>query len=287
MKKLLTVLLLTIATVAMGQTPYFDRVKTSESWSYPAIIYQSNTSQGLPLVIFLHGTGEAGATDGSQLSKMYNAGLPKVLKDGYKPPFSLVMVAPQRNSYSLDPAQLAGVIKDMYNRFKIDTNRIYLTGLSAGGWGCYGSQFNVSQEFAKKIAGIVIIGGATQDAIKNRFNWASAPLWSIVGNNDVSYRDQNIFMVNEINKVVPNLARINIRANVGHGGWNEVYNGSWKDENAKTMWDFLSGKKTGDTVIVTPPPPPPVVLTVTKAYHDSVVNTLQSKLNNIKLIVNN
>jgi hypothetical protein len=39
--------------------------------------------------------------------------------------------------------------------------------------------------------------------------------------------------------------------------------------------------------VVTVPTPTPIVPTVTKAYHDSVVNVLQSKLNNIKVIVNN
>jgi hypothetical protein len=39
--------------------------------------------------------------------------------------------------------------------------------------------------------------------------------------------------------------------------------------------------------VITAPTPTPIVPIVTKAYHDSVVNVLQTKLDNINIIVNN
>lgn len=262
MKKHLTILLLLIVSVAFSQ-PYTDRVNISATGTYtfPCVLYRSTTAVKLPLIIFLHGTGQAGATDGSQVTKLYQEGLPLVLKNGFIPPFPVVIVAPQHNSYSLDPANLAGVIKDMYLRFKIDTTKIYITGLSAGGRGSYGSQFNISSAFAKKIAAIVPLSGATQDIVKTNFSWTSAPTWAIVGNNDISYRDQNIYMVDEMNKAKPGIAKIDIRSGVGHGGWTEIYNGTWKNAAGQTIWDFLKGKSTVPVPVVPAP-----VITIPAAF---------------------
>jgi hypothetical protein len=76
-----------------------------------------------------------------------------------------------------------------------------------------------------------------------------------VGNNDVSYRDQNIDMVAKINAAKPGLAKITIRSGIGHSGWNEIYNATWKD-NGVSMWDFLKDKTIKPVVV--PPPPAPV-----------------------------
>ncbi|MBO9684317.1 MAG: T9SS type A sorting domain-containing protein [Flavisolibacter sp.] len=198
-----------------------------------------STSQKYPLVIFFHGMGEAG----TNINALYNTGLPKVLKNGYKPSFDFIMVAPQATSYSLDPKYLQQVLDDAIARFpNIDQSRIYITGLSAGGWAAYGSQLNVDTNLAKKIAAIVVMSGATQDANKTNIGWwktSKTPLWAVVGNVDVSYRDQNQDMVNKINALVPGLASITIREGVGHGGWDDVYSGLVKTANGKTMWDWM------------------------------------------------
>jgi predicted peptidase len=259
MKLLITFLLLCGA--AFGQ-PYTSTIKIlpNSNYTVPAVIFQSSTAKGLPLVLFLHGMGEAGTDP----NKLYSTGLPMVLKNGFRPPFDIVMVAPQRSSYSVDPAWIPYIINDMYLRFGIDTNRIYITGLSAGGWGTYGSQFNISESFAKKIAAIVPISAATQDINKTRFNWASAPTWAIVGGNDISYKEQNIDMVAKINAAKPGLAKITIRAGIGHTGWNEIYNATWKD-NGVSIWDFLNGKTIAPVVVVPPAPVPPAKTMVWEA----------------------
>jgi predicted peptidase len=257
MKLLITFLLLCGA--AFGQTtnvniPYLDKVAIfpkPSTFTFPAVIFRSTAAEGLPLVIAAHGTGEAG-TGGT---KLWNAGLPYVLKNGFRPPYDVVIVCPQHTSYSIYPEHLPRIIQDMYERFKIDTNKVYLTGFSAGGFPSYGSQFNVTEVFSKKIAAIVPISAATQDINKTRFAWASAPIWAIVGNNDVSYRDQNIDMVAKINAAKPGLAKITIRSGIGHSGWNEIYNATWKD-NGVSIWDFLKDKTIAPVVVVPPPVPP-------------------------------
>lgn len=205
-------------------------------------------TKAYPLVVYSHGMGEAG----TDINKLYTNGLPKVLKGGYRPSFDFIMVAPQRASYSVDPKWLVGILEESHKRWRLDSSRIYLTGVSAGGWSAYGSQLNVTAELGKQFAAIVALSCATQDALKANLDWwktAKTPVWAVVGDADVSYREQNKYMVSEINKRVSGLATLTIRSGVGHTGWNEVYSGVVKN-GTQTMWEWLyqfSRTGTGST----------------------------------------
>ncbi|MBO9681675.1 MAG: hypothetical protein J7502_03195 [Flavisolibacter sp.] len=238
-----------------------DIIAGSGVYKINAVIYlPRNYSSGTsyPLVIYAHGVAQAG----SDISKMYVTGLPRVLQNGYIPPFDFIMIAPQHGSFGPDPAWLPGILEDANSRWKIDNSRIYVTGNSAGGWMAYGSQMNVSTTVAQKIAAIVPVSGATQDINKNNFSWfatSKTPVWAIVGELDPSYRDQNIYMVNEINKQVANLAFLTIRPGEGHGNWDPIYNGTLS-ANGKNIWSWMYQFTKGASSTpppASPPPPPP------------------------------
>ncbi len=237
-----------------------DVIAGSGQFLFNCVIYKPanfSTTKKYPLVLFFHGMGEAG----TDVTKMYKAGLPKVLKDGYKPSFEFIMVAPQHNSYSLDPKHLEQVLNESILKFpNIDQSRVYLTGLSAGGNTIYVSSLNINKELPKRFAAMVVMSGATQGINKDNFPWwkeFKTPLWAVVGGNDPSYLGQNQLVVNEVNKQVPGLASLTVRAGVGHGGWNDVYNGSVKTTDGKTMWQWLYQFTRGGSTSTTPPPPAP------------------------------
>src|SRR3954465_7178569 len=102
MKKLtLSLAGLCVYLISISQTIWSDKVNilTSGSYTVNAVIYTPanyDATKKYPLVLFMHGTGEAG----TNVNLLYNTGLPKVLKGGYKPSFEFVMIAPQRSSYS-------------------------------------------------------------------------------------------------------------------------------------------------------------------------------------------
>jgi poly(3-hydroxybutyrate) depolymerase len=198
-----------------------------------------STTKKYPLVLFFHGMGEAG----TDINKMYNTGLPKVLKDGYKPAFDFIMVAPQHNSYSLDPKHLEQVLNESLIKYpNVDQSRIYLTGLSAGGNTIYVSSLNINKELPKRFAAMAVMSGATQGINTANFYWWKefrTPLWAVVGENDPSYVGQNQYVVDQVNAQVPGLASITIRPGIGHGGWNDVYNGTVKTKDGKDMWQWL------------------------------------------------
>jgi hypothetical protein len=216
-----------------------------------------DSAKKYPLVIYGHGSAQAG----QDLNQLYLDGLPAILKRGYKPPFDCVIICPQRASYSVLPEWLPGIIQDAEKRFGIDTTRIYLTGTSAGGYMCYGSQLNVSMSLSKKIAAICVISGATQDAKKENLEWwvrSKTNCWAIVGSEDQAYVRQNIFLINAVNQRSPGLAKISIRPGVGHGQWEDIYDGSFSENNIN-IWQWLyqhkllppvkpTGKKSGKKI---------------------------------------
>ena len=242
-----------------AQTIWNDvvNIQTVGTYNVNAVIYTpqnySPSTKKYPLVIFSHGTGEAG----TDINLLYNTGLPYVLKNGYKPFFDFIMIAPQRSSYSFPPDWLPGILKDAQKRFPIDTTRIYLTGLSAGGWDCFGSQLNVDSLLGSRIAAIVICSGATQDANMNNMSWwglSKTPLWAVVGDQD-SFYPYNVNMVNSINSKAPSTAALTVRAGYGHGGWNDIYSGIVKTANNQNMYQWLYGF-TRTTSSIQPQPLP-------------------------------
>ena len=224
-----------------SQTIWNDKVAiyTTGTYTVNAVIYTPanySAAKKYPLVLFMHGMGEAG----TDVNKLYATGLPQLLKGGYKPNFEFVMIAAQRTSYSVDPTWLPGILKDAIKRFSIDTTRLYLTGLSAGGWSCFGSQLNVDTTLAKRFAAIVVCSGATQDANQSNLNWwksSKTPLWAVVGTSDAMY-GYNKDLVDSINKRAP-VASITPRPGVGHTGWNQVYDGTIKTATGQNMWQWM------------------------------------------------
>ena len=85
-----------------------------------------------PLLIFLHGAGERG--DDLELVKIH--GPPKLIEGGADLPF--IVASPQ---VSLNEWWSSGTVvwllKDVQSRLNVDADRVYLTGLSMGGYGTW------------------------------------------------------------------------------------------------------------------------------------------------------
>lgn len=115
----------------------FDN-RNGQGFYYYEYLPENYGKENLPLVVFLHGAGEAGNADGTEIEKVNRYGFGKKIKREKEYPFAFVSPQCPRNKYwgcyieSLN-LFLDHVIRDL----KVDPKRVYLTGLSMGGTGTW------------------------------------------------------------------------------------------------------------------------------------------------------
>lgn len=83
-----------------------------------------------PLILFLHGAGESG----DDLAKVKKHGLAKVVGSKDLP---FIVVSPQSPGRGWNPAALNALLDDLTAHYRVDKDRVYLTGLSMGGFGTW------------------------------------------------------------------------------------------------------------------------------------------------------
>ncbi len=110
-----------------------------------------SSEENWPLLLFLHGAGERG----DDLELVTAHGPPKMIAQGRGFPF--VVISPQCPEdmwWSIDA--LHALLDEVVETHRIDESRIYVTGLSMGGYGSWGLAYTYPERFA---AVVPICGG--------------------------------------------------------------------------------------------------------------------------------
>ncbi|RZJ39270.1 MAG: phospholipase, partial [Chryseobacterium sp.] len=127
----ITLLLLAFSSFAAAQeikAEFNKQVKIQKNLSY-ILDYPKDTKSKIPLIVFLHGSGERG----SNLEIVKNHS-PFTYKNLIKEPVAILAPQCPENTW-WDTDAVYFLIKEISEKYKIDKDRIYLTGLSMGGWG--------------------------------------------------------------------------------------------------------------------------------------------------------
>jgi predicted peptidase len=174
-----------------------------------------------PLILFLHGAGERG----TNLNLVAVHGPPKIVKD--KPDFPFIVASPQCPSgerWSNDV--LLALLDELTSKYKIDKSRVYLTGLSMGGFGTW----SLGLAYPEKFAAIAPICGGGDDLSillaepKRLPALKTLPVWAFHGGKDpVVKPEQSERMVNAL-KRIGNEAKLTIYPEAQHDSWTETYN---------------------------------------------------------------
>lgn len=168
--------------------------------------------QAWPLVLFLHGSGERG----DDLEKVKIHGPPKQAAAGREFPF--ILVAPQCPlNQRWDPLALTALLDDLTSRYKVDQDRIYVTGLSMGGYGTWSLAIHTPDRFA---AIAPICGGGDRE-LAGRLT--HLPIWVFHGANDAAVplaRSEE--MVAAVKKAGGD-AKLTVYPDAGHDSWTETY----------------------------------------------------------------
>jgi poly(3-hydroxybutyrate) depolymerase len=180
---------------------------TTGAWLHLPDDYNT-TSTSYPLIIFIHGVGEGGTDVNAVLAH----GVPKMIAQGANMQFTVggklfkfITVSPQIPNGWASETMIQSVLDDIKSRYRIDASRIYLTGLSAGGYGTL-NYVASGTNYANNLAAIVPVSEAAIDANKvaGLCNVASSnvAVWSLCGGSD-SFIDNQKTYVAKINGCGP------------------------------------------------------------------------------------
>lgn len=198
---------------------------------FPYIAYvPDNISSHPALLIQLHGAGERG-NGGNDIEKVLVHGFSKIVNDdNFK---DCILIMPQCPTNSFWVAKIESIkkfIDEMILAFSIDTNRIYLCGLSMGGFGTWYTAMAYPELFA---AIAPCCGGGMAWNAQS----ITMPVWAFHGLDDtVVSPTQTIEMVEALKSKNHNL-KYDLYEGVGHNSWNKAF-------CEQTLNWILSHKKT-------------------------------------------
>lgn len=170
-----------------------------------------------PVILFLHGRGESHGP----LSIVAKWGPPRMAARGDDLPY--IVISPQcpgESSWTADEQQ-SGVLKlldHITTTYPADTSRMYLTGLSMGGFGTWKMAAQNPERFA---AAAPICGkGNPDDGEKLK----DLPIWVFHGTEDTAVPYQHsVDMVEAITKAGGTKIRFTTLKHVGHNSWSPAY----------------------------------------------------------------
>ncbi|HEX4695630.1 prolyl oligopeptidase family serine peptidase [Sphingomonas sp.] len=199
---------------------------------YPYLIflpkgYAAAPTQKWPLLVFLHGSGERG----TDIELVKKNGPPKAIAQHSGSPF--ILVSPQlelAEGNRWDPERLDLLLVDLRRKYRVDSSRIYLTGLSLGGYGTWAWALKRPDLFAA----IVPVAARSEDASADPCVLKDTPIWAFHGDQDDVVDPQAGFAIVKAVDACKGSVRpkMTIYPQMSHGSWEPAY-----DDPA--MWRWL------------------------------------------------
>ena len=234
-----------IETTPALQTAISASVSDDCGGYYQAVPSRYDSSnKKYPLIFFLHGIGELG-NGTSDLKNMLRAGLPHLISKKNFPAdfqsgdkhFSFIVIAPQFK-HRPTSAEANSVLQYMLKRYRVDTSRIYVTGLSMGG----GVTWELTADFGGSVAAAVPVCGGSwpDDKRAARIAGLNLPVWAFHNKDDktvpVSYSTDWVSKINSHHPAPA--ARITTWPTGGHDAWDKTYDPAYK-ENDMNVYEWM------------------------------------------------
>ena len=191
--------------------------QTNHENIFPYIAYASEDMSAHPaLLIQLHGAGERG-NGGDSVEKVLVHGFSKVVNDeNFR---DCILVMPQCPVDSFWVAKIESLkifIDQMIQKYSADVDRIYLCGLSMGGFGTWYTAMAYPELFA---AIAPCCGGGMAWNAES----LTMPIWAFHGLNDpIVSPSQTIEMIEKLKGCNPHL-KYDLYEGVGHDSWNKAF----------------------------------------------------------------
>ena len=213
-----------VADAGETKTGFISKVHKGKDGDSKYVVFVPHTYTGekpMPLILFLHGAGERG--DDGQAPVMQGIANGGIKFKSNEKTFPFFVVFPQcklKSNWKAggpDADRALDILAEVQKSYKIDDKRLYLTGLSMGGFGTW----SLAAAHPDKWAAIApICGGgdtSTADKIKH------IPCWCFHGDQDGAVKVQlSRDMIDALKKAGGN-PRYTEFPHVGHNSWDPAY----------------------------------------------------------------
>ena len=186
-----------------------------------------------PVILFLHGAGSRG----NDIKKILNNPYFKIIREHESFPF--ISVAPQcsENTWFDMFETLKRFVLNIAGKEYVDENKIYLMGVSMGGYATWQLAMSMPEYFA---AIVPICGGGMYWNAERLIN---VPIWAFHGQKDVTvHLEESKKMVDAVNRYGGNVM-LTIYPEAGHDAWSDTY------RNMEVFEWMLSQTNTNDIQI--------------------------------------
>lgn len=201
-------------------------IKNQTTYPFWINVPTSEKTEKQPILIFLHGK----SLSGTDLNRVRRYGVLRAMDKGREIP--AIVVAPQLAKGSWNPDKVLEVLEYVKKNYNVDESRIYVCGMSLGGYGT----LHFVGKYANKITAAVAIcgGGNVSDGCK----LSTIPLWIQHGDKDF------IVPISESQKVVNAIRKCNEKAKLiftiikggNHGSVENIF-------HQDAMYDWLFEQK--------------------------------------------
>jgi predicted peptidase len=171
----------------------------------------------VPLMLFLHGRGESQGP----LSVVAKWGPPARVEHGYKYPFILASPqCPTDESWPQAGQQklLIALLDHLEKTLAVDPDKIYLTGLSMGGFGSW----RLAADHPERFAAVAPVCGAGNPADGEKLK--SLPIWAFHGTEDKAVPfTRSVEMVEAIKQSGGTKVWFTSLEHISHNSWEAAY----------------------------------------------------------------
>ena len=174
MKKYLFILFFLTSLLANAQVSKAYRGTVSDGYNFWFYRPDEDESDGVhrPLLVFLHGASLCG----NNLDRVKRYGPMDALRYGNI--IDCYIIAPQNPGGSWQPRKIMNLIKWAESNYNVDSTRVYVYGMSLGGYGT----IDMCATYPDKIAcGMALCGGASVSDVSGI---ARMPMWIVHGTAD-------------------------------------------------------------------------------------------------------
>jgi len=217
-------LLLALASTASTaeKTGFVDKVfKNEDGHESPYVVFVPHGYDGskeVPVILFLHGAGETKGRGGMPI----NQGIANHIRGKREKTFPAITIIPQAETSGWqaegpNAKRALAMLDEVMKEYKCDPKRVYLTGLSMGGYGTWSIAFRHPDRWAAIVP--ICGGGDPKGAEKIK----DIPCWVWHGDKDGAVKvDQSRQMVEALKKAGGNPRYTELEF-IGHNSWDSAY----------------------------------------------------------------